>query len=166
MLILRQAFRLTVPILTAYWLIGLGYGIYATELGLSWWVPLVTAACVYSGSAEFILASMLLGAFRPVDAVLMAVLVGARHLLPFLVFRPDRPTPPFIVYLGKWLGSAVFGLLVVYCLKDAVSTRTHLVPMLVCMAVTMALQVWRHQMMLSMAVGTGLYMILLRVLGG
>lgn len=66
--------------MTAYWLIGLGYGIYATELGLSWWAPLITAACVYSGSAEFILASMLLGAFRPVDAVLMAVLVGARHL--------------------------------------------------------------------------------------
>lgn len=80
MLILRQAFRLTVPIMAAYWLIGLGYGIYATELGLSWWVPLITAACVYSGSAEFILASMLLGAFRPLDAVLMAVLVGARHL--------------------------------------------------------------------------------------
>ncbi|MGN0888566.1 MAG: AzlC family ABC transporter permease [Kiritimatiellia bacterium] len=56
---------MTVPIMTAYWLIGLGYGIYTTELGLSWWVPLVTAACVYSGSAEFILASMLLGAFRP-----------------------------------------------------------------------------------------------------
>lgn len=88
------------------------------------------------------------------------------RFLPFLVFRPDRPTPPFVIYLGKWLGPAVFGLLVVYCLKDAVSTGTNLVPMLVCMAVTMALQAWRHQMMLSMAVGTGLYMILLRMLGG
>ena len=88
------------------------------------------------------------------------------RFLPFLVFRPDRTTPPFVVYLGKWLGPAVFGLLVVYCLKDAVPTGVNLVPMLVCMAVTMALQVWRHQMMLSMAVGTGLYMILLRMLGG
>ena len=97
---------------------------------------------------------------------LTVVGVMLTRFLPFLVFRPDRPTPPFVVYLGKWLGPAVFGLLVVYCLEDAVPTGTNLVPLLVCMAVTMALQVWRHQMMLSMAVGTGLYMILLRMLGG
>lgn len=97
---------------------------------------------------------------------LTVVGVMLTRFLPFLVFRPDRPTPPFVVYLGKWLGPAVFGLLVVYCLKDAIPTGTNLVPMLVCMAVTMALQVWRHQMMLSMAVGTGLYMILLRMLCG
>lgn len=97
---------------------------------------------------------------------LTVVGVMLTRFLPFLVFRPDRPTPPFIVYLGKWLGPAVFGLLVVYCLKDTVPAGANLVPMLVCMAVTMALQVWRRQMMLSMAVGTGLYMILLRMLGG
>lgn len=96
--------------------------------------------------------------------ILLAVFgVMLTRFLPFLVFRPDRPTPPFVAYLGKWLGPAVFGLLVVYCLRDALLTGTRLVPMLVCTAVTMALQAWRHQMMLSMAVGTGLYMLLLRL---
>lgn len=68
------------PILAAYWLIGLGYGLYAARLGLPWWFPTLTAALVYSGSVEFILATMFLGAFRPVSVFAMAFLVGARHL--------------------------------------------------------------------------------------
>lgn len=92
--------------------------------------------------------------------IILAVLgVMSTRFLPFLVFRPDRPTPPFVVYLGKWLGSAVFGLLVVYCLRHSILTGTHLLPMLICTALTMALQIKWHQMMLSMAGGTGLYML-------
>lgn len=37
------------------------------------------------------------------------------RFLPFLVFRPDRPTPKYIQYIGVMLPSAVFGMLVVYC---------------------------------------------------
>ncbi|MBQ3810466.1 MAG: AzlD domain-containing protein, partial [Kiritimatiellae bacterium] len=35
--------------------------------------------------------------------------VALTRFLPFLLFRPGRPTPPFVAYLGKWLGPAVFG---------------------------------------------------------
>ena len=42
----------------------------------------------------------------------------ATRFLPFLVFSGKRPTPKYIQYLGKALPSAVFGLLVVYCLKN------------------------------------------------
>lgn len=76
----KAAFPLTLPILAAYWLIGLGYGLYTTQLGLAWWFPLVTAAFVFSGSVEFILATMILGAFSPISAFTMALLVGSRHL--------------------------------------------------------------------------------------
>lgn len=76
----RAAFPLTLPILAAYWLIGLGYGLYATRLGLAWWFPLVTAAIVFSGSVEFILATMFLGAFHPIATFTMAFLVGSRHI--------------------------------------------------------------------------------------
>ena len=96
-------------------------------------------------------------------AVLLAVAgVALTRFLPFLVFRPGRPTPPFVAYLGKWLGPAVFGLLV-FWLGAALPTGARLVPALVCTAVTVALQLWKRQMMLSMAVGTGLYMLLLRL---
>ena len=40
------------------------------------------------------------------------------RFLPFFIFSEKRPTPRFIMYLGKALPSAVFGMLVVYCLKN------------------------------------------------
>lgn len=81
------------------------------------------------------------------------------RFLPFLVFRPDRPTPAFVVYLGKWLGPAVFGLLVVYCLRNAILAGEHRFTALICAFVTMWVQIKTRQMMLSMAAGTGLYML-------
>ena len=38
------------------------------------------------------------------------------RFLPFLIFKEDRKTPGFVQYIGKYLPSAVFGMLVVYCL--------------------------------------------------
>jgi len=40
------------------------------------------------------------------------------RFLPFLVFSSKRPTPAFVRYLGNVLPGAIFGLLIVYCLKD------------------------------------------------
>ena len=40
------------------------------------------------------------------------------RFLPFLVFGRKKEAPKYIQYLGKALPAAVFGLLVVYCLKD------------------------------------------------
>ena len=40
------------------------------------------------------------------------------RFLPFLIFPAGKPTPKYIQYLGKVLPAAVFGLLVVYCLRN------------------------------------------------
>ncbi|MCI9018846.1 MAG: branched-chain amino acid transporter AzlD, partial [Lachnospiraceae bacterium] len=40
------------------------------------------------------------------------------RFLPFLIFPAGKPTPRYVRYLGKVLPPAVFGLLVVYCLKN------------------------------------------------
>lgn len=45
------------------------------------------------------------------------------RFLPFLCFSPNRPTPPFVRYLGNAPPAAVFGLLVVYCLRDVIFSR-------------------------------------------
>jgi len=42
----------------------------------------------------------------------------ATRFIPFLVFRESRETPDYIRYLGNALPLAIFGMLVVYCLKD------------------------------------------------
>lgn len=84
------------------------------------------------------------------------------RFLPFLLFPAGRPTPKYIQYLGKVLPSAVFGMLVIYCLKDvSLISGSHGIPEL--LAVTV-LHLWKRQMLLSIAGGTIFYMVLLQIL--
>ncbi len=85
------------------------------------------------------------------------------RFLPFLVFPAGKPTPQYIQYLGKVLPSAVFGLLVVYCLKDvSVFSGSHELPELISIAFVVALHLWKRQMLLSISGGTVLYMLLVQ----
>lgn len=77
---LKAAAPCTVPILAGYFVLGMGYGIYAQSLGLPVWYPMLMATVVYGGSLEFVLASLLTGQFAPVSAFLMALMIQARHL--------------------------------------------------------------------------------------
>lgn len=90
----------------------------------------------------------------------------ATRFLPFLVFSDKRPIPKYIRYLGRALPGAVFGLLIVYCLRDVnVLTGSHGLPELAAMAVTVLLHLWKRQMLLSIAGGTVCYMLLIQLLG-
>lgn len=84
--------------------------------------------------------------------------------LPFLIFSDKRPTPQYILYLGKALPCAIFGMLVVYCLKDvSILSGTHGLPELIAIGVTVALHLWKKQMLLSIAGGTMTYMLLIQL---
>ena len=48
----------------------------------------------------------------------MSLAVVLTRFLPFLVFSSKDHTPRFVQFLGRDLASAVFGMLVIYCLKD------------------------------------------------
>lgn len=84
------------------------------------------------------------------------------RFLPFAVFSENRRTPAFIQYIGKYLPSAVFGMLVIYCLKDvSILQGSHGLPEFIAIAVTTLLHLWKRQMLLSIAGGTVCYMLLL-----
>ena len=86
------------------------------------------------------------------------------RFLPFLLFPAGKPTPRYIQYLGKVLPSAVFGLLVVYSLKDvSLRTGSHGIPELISVAVVIALHLWKRQMLLSIAGGMVCYMLLVQL---
>lgn len=87
------------------------------------------------------------------------------RFLPFAVFNSRRPTPQYIRYLGKALPSAVFGMLVIYCLKNvSFVTGSHGLPELISILVTMGLHKWKRQMILSIVGGTICYMLLNHIL--
>jgi branched-subunit amino acid transport protein AzlD len=99
-----------------------------------------------------------------ITIALCALGTMATRFLPFLIFSENRPTPPFVQYIGKYLPSAVFGMLVVYCLKDVSwVSGTHGAPELIAIAVTVLLHKWKRQMLLSIAGGTACYMLLLNL---
>lgn len=77
---MRIAFRLSLPILGAYWFLGITYGILASSMDYPLWVPLLMAMIVYSGSVEFLALTILSGTFDPMGSMAIAVMVGARHL--------------------------------------------------------------------------------------
>lgn len=77
---LYHAFHTSLPIMAGYGFLGLTYGIYMHELGFNFLYPMLLAITVYAGSAEFLLSNMLLGSFHPLQALLMVLMVNARHL--------------------------------------------------------------------------------------
>ena len=86
------------------------------------------------------------------------------RFLPFILFPGDKPAPKYIQYLGKVLPAAVFGLLVVYSLKDvSILTGSHGIPELISILLVIILHVWKRQMLLSIAGGTVCYMLLVQL---
>ena len=85
------------------------------------------------------------------------------RFLPFLVFRPKRPPPRYIQYLGRVLPGAIFAMLIIYCLRDvSLLQGSHGLPELIAIAVTVGLHLWKRQMLLSIAGGTICYMLLVQ----
>lgn len=98
---------------------------------------------------------------------ILVVILGtvATRFTPYLVFSETRPIPPVIKYLGKVLAPAVFGLLVVYCLRNvSVTGGFHGVPELVSLLVVTGLYVWKRDMLVPMAGGTLCYMVLIHLM--
>lgn len=86
------------------------------------------------------------------------------RFLPFLAFPAGKPTPKYITYLGKVLPAAVFGLLVVYCLKNvSLFEGSHGIPELIAIAVVIILHLWQRKTLLSIAGGTAVYMLLVQL---
>ena len=101
---------------------------------------------------------------QQIITIAMVVLGTAlTRFLPFLLFPPGKPTPKYIRYLGKVLPPAVFGLLVVYSLKDVnLFAGSHGVPEAISVALVAALHLWKRNMLLSIAGGTICYMALVQ----
>lgn len=85
------------------------------------------------------------------------------RFLPFLVFSSNKPTPKYVRYLGDYLPPAIFGMLIVYCLKNVtLFAGNHGLPELIAILVTVGLHLWKRQMLLSIATGTVCYMLLVQ----
>ncbi len=76
----KAAFPHTIPILAGFTFLGAAYGIYMRALGFAAIYPICMSMCIFAGSMEFLAATLLLGAFNPLHAFLLTVMVNARHI--------------------------------------------------------------------------------------
>ena len=100
--------------------------------------------------------------------ITIAVCTAATMLtrfLPFVVFSSkDQPPPEVVRYLGRVLPAAIFGMLIVYCLKGvSFATGSHGIPEAIAICVTVALHKWKHQTLVSIAGGTLCYVLLVQM---
>ena len=95
---------------------------------------------------------------------IFALTTLATRALPFLLFPAGRPTPRFVVYLGRVLPFAITAMLVVYCLRNtAILTNPHGAPELLAVLLVAALYLLSKNSLVAIAAGTVAYMLLVQL---
>ena len=99
--------------------------------------------------------------------ITIAVVAAATQLtrfLPFIVIPASKPVPAYLRYLGRVLPPAVFGMLIVYCLKDLNPLAgSHGLPELIAIGVVVVLHLAFRRTLVSIAAGTVVYMLLVQL---
>ena len=85
------------------------------------------------------------------------------RFLPFILFPADKGNHPYITYLGNVLPYSAIGLLVVYCLKGVKFIDSPFgIPEAAAIIGLTALQYWKNNALLSIGIGTAIYMLLVQ----
>ena len=101
---LRAAFPHTIPIMTGFLFLGMSYGIYMKLSGFAWYYPALMAVTIFAGSMEFVTVNLLLGPFDPLGALVLTLMVNARHLFYGLAMLDKYRGA------GRWKPYMIFGL--------------------------------------------------------
>ena len=76
----RAALPYTIPICIGFLFLGISYGFFMHSKGFSVLYPVLMSLFIFAGSMEFVTVNLLLTAFNPLSAFLLALMVNARHL--------------------------------------------------------------------------------------
>ena len=83
---LRAAFPATIPVLTGFTCLGLAYGVLMETKGYGPLWSTLMSAIAFGGSMQFVAITLLTTVFDPVQALLLSVMVNARHIFYGLSF--------------------------------------------------------------------------------
>ncbi|NLZ99833.1 MAG: branched-chain amino acid transporter AzlC [Clostridiaceae bacterium] len=78
--VLKTAFIDTLPILAAYIILGMGFGVLMSDAGYPLFFVLLMSIVIFAGSMQYVAVSLLAAKASPATALLMTFLVNARHL--------------------------------------------------------------------------------------
>ena len=77
---LKAAFPVTIPVLTGYIFLGMGYGVLMSSIGYGLGWTVFMSLLIFAGSIQYISIALLTSAFNPLYTLLLTLMVNARHL--------------------------------------------------------------------------------------
>jgi len=78
--ILRAAFPYTIPIMAGYAFLGFALGVLMSAAGFHPLITIVSSLVIYAGSGQFVGVNLLTAAFNPLGALLLELMINARHI--------------------------------------------------------------------------------------
>lgn len=77
---LKAAFPHTIPVFTGFTILGIAYGILMNSKGYGVGWTVLMSLLAFAGSAQYIAINVLVSVFNPLYALLLTLIVNARHL--------------------------------------------------------------------------------------
>lgn len=109
---LKAALPGTIPVMTGYMFLGMAFGILLQAKGYGFFWALLMSVCIYAGSMQYVAISLLTTAFNPLAALIMTLMVNARHLFYGLsMLDKYKGTGKFKPYLIFGLTDETFSIL-------------------------------------------------------
>lgn len=98
----KAVFLDTVPVLTGYLFLGMGFGILLSESGYGIGWALAMSLFVYAGSGQYLAVSLLSGGASLLSAAIATLLVNARHLFYGIslidTYRGTGKKKPYLIF--------------------------------------------------------------------
>lgn len=99
---LRAAFPYTIPVLLGYIFLGIAFGILLSSQGYPFYLATLMSLFIYAGSMQFVTINLLTGGASILSAILMTLMVNARHLFYGLSmlekFRTMKRKKPYMIF--------------------------------------------------------------------
>ncbi|MGI6453065.1 MAG: AzlC family ABC transporter permease [Syntrophomonadaceae bacterium] len=99
---LKAAFPHTIPVFTGFIFLGIAYGVLMNSKGYGIGWTVLMSLMAFAGSAQYVAITFLTSIFNPVNALLMTLLVNARHLFYGISmldkFRGTGKLKPYLIF--------------------------------------------------------------------
>lgn len=77
---IKRALKDTLPVLSGYMVLGMGFGVLMQTNGYGFWLVFAMSALIYAGSMQYLAIDLLCGGASLISAALTTLMVNARHL--------------------------------------------------------------------------------------
>ena len=107
----RVTLPYTLPVCAGYASVSIAFGVLMNAAGFAPWWTVLMSLVIYAGSMQFLAVSLLAAPFAPLEALVLAVMVNARHVFYGLaMLEPYRKTGRLRWFLTFGLTDEVFSL--------------------------------------------------------